>query len=213
MNFRVIIHCFLVSCTKMNHSLCPFVIWSLQLTSIQWIITQQFNARADLFLNYKHTFLCLLSHIFHQYKPCILSLAIEYDSSPRSDVLECGIWIDNLHPSQHFISHVGKFFRIEPGLITGIKCLALGNNTTPVVGQSPACYLMVTSSALYKMSYFYGIWLGSLLFAYRILPPDSPKMESGLIHLIRMGKCIRLIWLMDSIIVPRHEKICLQGFR
>ena len=49
----VIIHCLSVSCTKINHSRCALVIWSsLQLTSKQWIITQQFTAGADLFLNY-----------------------------------------------------------------------------------------------------------------------------------------------------------------
>ena len=50
-NCWVIIHCLSVSCTKINHSRCALVIWSsLQLTSKQWIITQQFTARADLFL-------------------------------------------------------------------------------------------------------------------------------------------------------------------
>ena len=53
LNCWVIIHCLLVSCTKINHSCCALMIWySLQLTSKQWIITQQFTARADLFLNY-----------------------------------------------------------------------------------------------------------------------------------------------------------------
>ena len=51
MNCWVIIHCMEVSCTKINHSCCALVIWSsLQLTSKQWIITQQFTAGADLFL-------------------------------------------------------------------------------------------------------------------------------------------------------------------
>ena len=50
-NCWVIIHCLSVSCTKINHSCCALVIWSsLQLTSKQWIITQQFTAGADLFL-------------------------------------------------------------------------------------------------------------------------------------------------------------------
>ena len=54
MNCWVIIHCLLVSCTKINRSRCALVIWSsLQLTSKQWIITQQFTAGADLFLKYK----------------------------------------------------------------------------------------------------------------------------------------------------------------
>ena len=52
-NCWVIIHCLSVSCTTINHSRCALVIWSsLQLTSKQWIITQQFTAGADLFLNY-----------------------------------------------------------------------------------------------------------------------------------------------------------------
>ena len=51
-NCWVIIHCLSVSCTKINHSCCALVIWSsLQLTSKQWIFTQQFTAGADLFLN------------------------------------------------------------------------------------------------------------------------------------------------------------------
>ena len=50
-NCWVIIHCLSVSCTTINR--CALVIWSsLQLTSKQWIITQQFTAGADLFLNY-----------------------------------------------------------------------------------------------------------------------------------------------------------------
>ena len=52
-NCWVIIHCLLVSCMNINHSCCALMIWSyLQLTSKQPIITQQFTARADLFLNY-----------------------------------------------------------------------------------------------------------------------------------------------------------------
>ena len=39
------------SCTQIKHSRCALVIWSaLQLTSKQWIFTQQLTARADLFL-------------------------------------------------------------------------------------------------------------------------------------------------------------------
>ena len=55
-NYWVIIHCFSVSCMKINHLRCALVIWSsLQLTSKQWIITQQFTAGADLFLKFnKH---------------------------------------------------------------------------------------------------------------------------------------------------------------
>ena len=53
-NCWVIIHCLSVSCAKINHSRCALVIWSsLQLTSKQWIITQQFTAGADLFLKYR----------------------------------------------------------------------------------------------------------------------------------------------------------------
>ena len=53
MNCWVIIHCLSVSCAKINHSRCALVIWSsLQLTSKQWIITQQFTAGADLFLKF-----------------------------------------------------------------------------------------------------------------------------------------------------------------
>ena len=52
-NCWVIIHCLSVSCTTINHSRCALVIWSLQLTSKQWIITQQFTAGADLFLKYE----------------------------------------------------------------------------------------------------------------------------------------------------------------
>ena len=49
----LIIHCLSVSCTRINHSCCALMIWSsLQLTSKQWIITQQFTARVDLFFNY-----------------------------------------------------------------------------------------------------------------------------------------------------------------
>ena len=51
-NRWVIIHCLSVSWTKINHSRYALVIWSsLQLTSKQWIITQQFTAGADLFLS------------------------------------------------------------------------------------------------------------------------------------------------------------------
>ena len=51
-NCLVIIHCLSVSCMKVNHSPRVLVIWfSLPLTSKQWIITQQFTARAVYFLN------------------------------------------------------------------------------------------------------------------------------------------------------------------
>ena len=52
-NCWVIIHCLSVSCKKIDHSRCSLVIWSsLQLTSKQRIITQQFTAGADLLLKY-----------------------------------------------------------------------------------------------------------------------------------------------------------------
>ena len=53
-NCWVISHCLSVGCTKINHSRYALVIWSsLQLTSKQWVITQQFTARSDLFLKYR----------------------------------------------------------------------------------------------------------------------------------------------------------------
>ena len=62
-NCWVIIHCLLVTCTKINYSRCALVIWSsLQLTSKQWIITQQFTAGADLFLKYTNTYNFLVFH-------------------------------------------------------------------------------------------------------------------------------------------------------
>ena len=64
-NCWVIIHCLSVSCTTINHSRCALVIWSsLQLTSKQWIITQQFTAGADLFLKWRHWFVTLLAVYF-----------------------------------------------------------------------------------------------------------------------------------------------------
>ena len=57
-NYWVIIHGLSVSCTKINHSRCALVIWSsLQLTSKQLIITQQFTVGADLFLKY-YLYMC-----------------------------------------------------------------------------------------------------------------------------------------------------------
>ena len=51
-NCWVIIHCLSVCCKQINHSRFTLVCWSpLQLTSKQWIITQQFTASAYLFLN------------------------------------------------------------------------------------------------------------------------------------------------------------------
>ena len=56
-NCWVIIHRLSISCKQINHSRFALVIWSpLQLTSKQWIITKQFIATADLFLNQQHMF-------------------------------------------------------------------------------------------------------------------------------------------------------------
>ena len=62
-NCWVIIQCLSVSCTKINHSRCALVIWSsLQLTSKECIITQQFTAAANYLLNisfiYNRLFCC-----------------------------------------------------------------------------------------------------------------------------------------------------------
>ena len=46
-NCWIIIYCLLVNCTKINHSCYALMIWSLQLTSKQWNITEQFTARAS----------------------------------------------------------------------------------------------------------------------------------------------------------------------
>ena len=51
-NCWIIIYCSLVNCTKINHLCYALMIWSLQLTSKQWIIIQQFTARADLLFHY-----------------------------------------------------------------------------------------------------------------------------------------------------------------
>ena len=48
-NCWLIIHCLSVSCTNIKQSCYALVLWSLQLTSKQWII-KQFTAGADLFL-------------------------------------------------------------------------------------------------------------------------------------------------------------------
>ena len=65
-NCWVIIHCLSVSCTKINHSRCALVIWSsLQLTSKQWIITQQFTAGADLFLKQLVVYLFYYMALYH----------------------------------------------------------------------------------------------------------------------------------------------------
>ena len=64
----VIIHCLSVSCTKINHVCCALLIWSsLQLSSKQWIFTQQCTARAYLFLNYSK-FLKLRRSIWAQHR-------------------------------------------------------------------------------------------------------------------------------------------------
>ena len=63
-NCWVIIHRLSVSCTTINHSRWALVIWSsLQLTSKQWIITQQFTAGADLFLKWLLSFVYCLSYL------------------------------------------------------------------------------------------------------------------------------------------------------
>ena len=63
-NCWLIIHCLSVNCTKINSSRCAHVILSsLQLASKQWIITEQFTARADHFLN-DVTFTCWWRHLF-----------------------------------------------------------------------------------------------------------------------------------------------------
>ena len=65
-NCWVIIHCLSVSCTTINHSRCALVIWSsLQLTSKQWIITQQFTAGADLFLKQLVVYRFYCMALFH----------------------------------------------------------------------------------------------------------------------------------------------------
>ena len=50
-NCCVITHCLSVSCMNINHLRCTLAI-SLQMTSKQWIIIQQFTARVDLYLKY-----------------------------------------------------------------------------------------------------------------------------------------------------------------
>ena len=77
-NCWVIIHCLSVSCMKINHSRCALVIWSsLQLTSKQWIITQQFTAGADLFLKCKMSVqLCLLWNLPLYFFSAILNFII-----------------------------------------------------------------------------------------------------------------------------------------
>ena len=57
MNCWVIIHYLSVSCKQINHSCFALLIWSpLQLSTKKWIITQQFTARADLFLKWSKGF-------------------------------------------------------------------------------------------------------------------------------------------------------------
>ena len=54
-NLVKIIYCLLISYTKINHWLSALVIISsLQLASAQCIVSQQINARADLFLIRTH---------------------------------------------------------------------------------------------------------------------------------------------------------------
>ena len=63
---------FSVSCTTITHSCCALVIWSsLQLTSKQWIITQQFTAGAIYFLNNKFTLVNLFSRNAQSPRTCV----------------------------------------------------------------------------------------------------------------------------------------------
>ena len=88
-NCWVKIHCLSVSCTEINHSRCALVIWSsLQLTSKQWIITQQFTAGADIFLkcvvkiqHYESTPFATQQPQYPALKHCILEFIIVWVSS------------------------------------------------------------------------------------------------------------------------------------
>ena len=93
-NCWVIIHCLSVSCTKINHSRCALVIWySIQLTSKHWIITQQFTATADLFLNYIHS----STAIREIWLLCLICLpGVSWwlsGSSSRCHGVVCGLWL------------------------------------------------------------------------------------------------------------------------
>ena len=80
-NCCLIIHCLSVSCTKINHSRCALVIWSsLQLTSKQWIIKQQFTAGADLFLKQRRMDVDISTFIWRFDVMCLL------DSGPITNV-------------------------------------------------------------------------------------------------------------------------------
>ena len=82
----LIIHCLPVSCTRINHSCCALMIWSsLQLTSKQWIITQQFTARVDLFFNYSK-FLKLRRSIRAQHRKLENS---KFENEMSSDTAYC----------------------------------------------------------------------------------------------------------------------------
>ena len=79
-NCWVIIHCLSVSCTTINHSRCALVIWSsLQLTSKQWIITQQFTAILNtVIFSVTLTFLLLKCSYFHVYWILLFSICSSY---------------------------------------------------------------------------------------------------------------------------------------
>ena len=95
-NCWVIINCLSVSCTKINHSCCALMIWSsLQLTYKQWIITQQFTARADLFLNYSK-FLKLRRSIRAQHRKLENS---KFENEMSSDKAYCHCFNDLMFPS------------------------------------------------------------------------------------------------------------------
>ena len=82
----VIIYCLSVSCTKINNSCCALMVWSsLQLTYKQWIITQQFTARADLFLN-NSQFLKLRRSIRAQHRKLEYS---KFENEMSSDAAYC----------------------------------------------------------------------------------------------------------------------------
>ena len=86
-NCWVIIHCLSVSCAKINHSRYALVIWSsLQLTSKQWIITQQFTAGADLFLNYDWAGVCW--HVRSSKTQISLHICAVWSES-----LMCALWV------------------------------------------------------------------------------------------------------------------------
>ena len=90
-NCWVIIHCLSVSCTKINHSRCTLMIWSsLQLTSKQWIIAQQFTARADLFLKQWTIFtdICVITLLLYSCKQFVL---VFLQRHPNKDAISVNV--------------------------------------------------------------------------------------------------------------------------